>query len=164
MRTERFDLLCKEQVVELVLADVFLANGSESLFKDLVGDEVLLDLRVGLEGLVHAVLLTLVEVLRHFGSLVHMRLKVCGLCQLEHVRVERGHLRPDVVEQVGLLHVVALNAHWDFLVQIFLSQAQLQQLLLVDHELDGAVRRAEGIQGPLRETVCFQSVQAVIRL
>eukprot|EP00354_Favella_ehrenbergii_P002764 CAMPEP_0170470762 /NCGR_PEP_ID=MMETSP0123-20130129/13129_1 /TAXON_ID=182087 /ORGANISM="Favella ehrenbergii, Strain Fehren 1" /LENGTH=171 /DNA_ID=CAMNT_0010738029 /DNA_START=64 /DNA_END=580 /DNA_ORIENTATION=- len=158
------DLFGQEQVVKLVDAHIALANLSHSLLEHGVSDQVLFDLGVGFEGLVHSVALTLVEVLGDLGSLVHVGLQAGRLGQLEDVCVEGGHLGADVVEQVRLLHVVALDAHGDLLVQLILSEFEGQKLVLSDHHLDGTVHRRERVKSELGKTVGLDGVESVVGL
>ena len=146
---EGVDLLGKKQVVELVDAFVLLSHLSHSLFENRVSDEVLLHFGVGLVRIVHAVVLALVKGLSDLSCLMNMRLEAGRLRKLEDVCVESGHLWADVVEQIGLLHMVTLNAHWDLLVQLLLTEAERQNFFLRDVHLDGTVLSSKRLQSNL---------------
>ena len=106
-------MLRQEKVVQLVLFSIIFTEICHRLLEHSLRDLSPLDLAVGLECVFQALSLLRIEALRDFCGRVHMRLKVGGLGQLEHIGVEGGHLRPNIVEQIGLLHVVALDTHWD---------------------------------------------------
>ena len=72
------DLLGEEQIIKLVLTHIHLAKLSHGLLEGRVSDQVLFDLRVSLEGLIHAVALALVEGLGDLSGLVHVRLEARG--------------------------------------------------------------------------------------
>ena len=121
LRAEGVDLLGKKQIVELVDALVLLSHLSHGLLENRVSDEVFLHLGVGFVRVVHAVILALVKGFCHLSCLVNMRLEAGWLCELEDVCIESRHLWADVVEQIGLLHMISLDSHRDLLVKLLLS-------------------------------------------
>ena len=139
-------MLGQQQVVEFVDSLVLLSHLGHCLLEHRVRDEILLDLRVGLESLVHAVALALIEVFGNLGSLVHVGFEACRLGELEDIGVERRHLWSDVVEQVRLLHVVALDADRDLVIELVLRQSKADDFLLIDHHLDVAMQCGEGVE------------------
>ena len=132
------------------MAHIVFTDASHSLLEGGVGDLVLLYFLVCLESLVHALRLALVELIRHLRGLVNMRFQVGWLCQVKYVRVECGHLRADIIKEVGLLHMIPLNADLDLLVNFTSSKVQLKELLLVDDHLDRSHLLFEGIESSLR--------------
>ena len=164
MGAESIDLLGEQKVVQLVVSRVLFAQLGHSLLEVLVGDEIALDFLVSLERLVHSLRLAIVESIGHLGRLVNVRLQVGRLGQLEHICVEGGHLGANVVEEIGLLHVVSLHAHRDLFVQLRLRQVQLQKLLLRDGEVNVAVVLRERVEGSLRQTVCLKRVKTKVGL
>ena len=65
-----------------------------------------------------------------------MRLQISRLGQLENICVKGGHFWSNVIEEVGLLHMVTLHSDRDLLVQIRLVQVEFDQILLRYNQLD----------------------------
>lgn len=59
-----------------------------------------------------------------------MRAEVVAVCELENISVEGGHLRLDVIEKVGLLHVVAVNSDRDLLEELSHGETRCLDSLL----------------------------------
>lgn len=91
----------------------------------------------------------MVELLSDLCCLVHVRFETSGSSKLEDVCVEGGHLGANVIKQIGLLHVIALNTDGDLLVQLVLRQVHLEKFLLRDDHLQLAVSGGESIEGYL---------------
>ena len=54
--------------------------------------------------------------------------------------------------------MVTLDADGDFVVELFLSEVQFEQLFLRDSHLNLTVGRREGIEGLLRETIGLDGI------
>jgi len=102
-----------------------------------------------------------------FGSqsgLVSVLAKVVGCGHVEQVCVECWHLRLDVVEQVGLLHVASVDLHWHFFEHLSHVQAVLRDLFLDQSHLDLTVYLLESLEGFLGKSVSVNGVQAKVAL
>ena len=106
------------------MTSVLLADRCHGLLERRVGDQVLLDLLIGLVGVFHSLSLTRIKMLGDFGGLMHVRLKVRWLGQFEHISVEGRHFRSDVIEEISLLHVVPLDSDGDLLEDICLGEVE----------------------------------------
>ena len=129
------------------MASILLANLCHGLLEGGVGDQVLLDLLIGLIGVLHSLTLARIEMLGDLGGLVHVRLQICWLGQFEHISVEGRHLRPDVIEEISLLHVVPLDSDGDLLKDVCLGEVELQETDLVNIHLDAAMVLIERFEG-----------------
>ena len=125
---------------------------------------VLFDALVGLDSLVHANLLVGVERLGDFGGLVHVRLQVGRLGQFENVRVKGRHFRSDIVKEISLLHVAAINPHRYLLVKLLDCETHFNELFLSDDHLYITVVGRKSIKCLQRESVRSEWVQAKVCL
>lgn len=106
----RIDLLRKKEVVELVGLSISFFYLAFSL---ILGTTSPHPLNLGLQ-LLESILVLISKLFSDFHGAVHMRREVVLARKLENICVEGGHLRLNVVEEEGLLHVAALEFDRNF--------------------------------------------------
>ena len=129
------------------MTSVLFSNGCHGLLERRVGDQVLFDLLIGLVGVFHPLALARIEMLGNLGSLMHVRFQVRWLGQFEHISVEGRHLRPDVIKEISLLHVVPLDSDGDFLEDVCLGEVEFKETDLANIHLDAAMVLIERFKG-----------------
>lgn len=82
--------------------------------------------------------------------------------QLEKVGVECGHRGLDVVEQVGLLHVAAINLHRDLFEELGQREFVLDDIGLEQLMLDNSKLRRKSLRCLFCETVSSERIHAVV--
>ena len=162
MGAKSLDLLAEEEVVKLVLLE-FVASEFGGAF--LVELDVLLVVFHFLNGFVQNILagvFVLNNLLRGQSCLVSVLAQVVGRGHVEQVCVECWHLRLNVVEQVGLLHVASVDLHGHFIEELSKVESFFRDLFLGQSHLDLAVHLVEGLQSFFGESVCVDGVQAEV--
>lgn len=73
-----------------------------------------------------------------------MLTKVVWGCKFKQVCVKRWHFRLDIVKQVGLLHVTAVDLDWHLFEELCEHKFVLDYVLLKYLHLENAMVSAEG--------------------
>lgn len=111
------------------------------------------------------------QAFRRLNSLMHMVAKVVLRRQFKQVSVESGHIRLNVIEEVRLLHVTAVQFDWNLLEQLRNSKVLRVDLRL--HNLGcntievvalDAILDSEARNSFHRQTVSLKRIHTVIAL
>ena len=106
--------------------------------------------------------LKLIKALGDLKSTINMPAKIVWCCHLEHICVERGHFGLYVVEEVGLLHMGALNLDGDFFKELVNLEARVSNRHLRDSGDDLAFSNLEASSCLFRESIGMEWVQTIV--
>ena len=165
LRAQSVYLLAQQKVVHFVACSIV----SSSLgHKTTLGRGTLraacLHLGVGLDQLLLSLCLVLSELLRRLASLMHMAAEVVLTDELENVCVEGRHRRLDVVKEVSLLDVAAVDLHKHLLEELTDAEAVLVDLLLDDVGDHLSLRSGESSDRFLGEAVSLDRLKPIVAL